>query len=87
MFRRSLMPTKKILISGAGIAGLGLARQLKKLNIPFKIIEKRTHLSTDGAGIALPANAVKALRYMGLGSNIDQHAHQVNNSPYAATIE
>ena len=82
MFRRSLMPTKKILISGAGIAGLGLARQLKKLNIPFKIIEKRTHLSTDGAGIALPANAVKALRYMGLGSNIDQHAHQVNKIIY-----
>lgn len=73
---------KKILISGAGIAGLGLARQLKKLNIPFEIIEKRTHLSTDGAGIALPANAVKALRYIGLGSNIDQQAHQVNKIIY-----
>jgi len=76
------MPTKKILISGAGIAGLGLARQLKKLHIPFKIIEKRTHLSTDGAGIALPANAVKALRYMGLGNNVDQHTHQVNKIIY-----
>jgi 2-polyprenyl-6-methoxyphenol hydroxylase-like FAD-dependent oxidoreductase len=77
------MSKNKILISGAGIAGLALARQLKKLNIPFKIIEKRSHLTTDGAGIALPANAVKALRYLGLGSHIDQHTHQVNKIIYA----
>ncbi len=76
------MLIKKILISGAGIAGLGFARQLKKLNIPFKLIEKRPNLSTDGAGIALPANAVKALRYIGLGSNIDKYAHQVNKIIY-----
>jgi len=74
--------TKKILIAGAGIAGLSLARQLKKFNIPFKIIEKRTHLSTDGAGIALPANAVMALRYIGLGNLIDQFTHQVNKIIY-----
>lgn len=85
MFRRTLMPTKKILISGAGIAGLGLARQFKRLNIPFKIIEKRTHLSTDGAGIALPANAVQALQYIGLGASIDQHSHQINKIIYTDT--
>lgn len=73
---------KKILICGAGIAGLALARQLKKLNVSFKIIEKRMHLSTEGAGIALPANAVQALRYMGLGDAIDQHAHQVTDVIY-----
>jgi 2-polyprenyl-6-methoxyphenol hydroxylase-like FAD-dependent oxidoreductase len=82
MFRESVMPIKKILISGAGIAGLALARQLGRLNIPFKLIEKRTSLSTDGAGIALPANAMKALRYVGLGSDVDQRAHQVNKIIY-----
>jgi 2-polyprenyl-6-methoxyphenol hydroxylase-like FAD-dependent oxidoreductase len=82
MFKRTFMPTKKILISGAGIAGLCLARQFKKLNIPFKLIEKRTHLLTDGAGIALPPNAVKALRYIGLGDNIDKYTHQVNKIIY-----
>lgn len=82
MFKRSFMPQKKILISGAGIAGLSLARQLKKLNIPFMIIEKRPYLSTEGAGIALPANAVQALRYIGLGNDIDQHTHQVNKIIY-----
>lgn len=74
MFRKSSKSIEKILISGAGIAGLSLARQLKKLNIPFKIIERRSHLITEGACIALPANAVKALRYLGLGDRIDQEA-------------
>lgn len=76
------MPVKKILIAGAGIAGLALARQFKKLNIPFEIIEKRTQLLTDGAGITLPPNALKALRYVGLGSDIDQCAHQINKIVY-----
>jgi 2-polyprenyl-6-methoxyphenol hydroxylase-like FAD-dependent oxidoreductase len=76
------MSSKKILISGAGIAGLGLARQLKKFNIPFKLIEKRPHLTTDGAGIALPANALKALQYIGLGDEIDSQTHQVNKIIY-----
>lgn len=85
MFREPHMKPKKILISGAGIAGLSLARQLKKLNIPFMIIEKRSRITTDGAGIALPANAVQALRYIGLGNNIDQNAHSVQKIIYTDT--
>ncbi|MBI3897581.1 MAG: NAD(P)-binding protein [Gammaproteobacteria bacterium] len=45
---------KKILIVGAGIAGLSLARQLEKFFIPFDLIEKRPALAAKGAGI-LPA--------------------------------
>lgn len=85
MFRESIIKHKKILISGAGIAGLALARQLKKLNIPFVIIEKRSHMTTDGAGIALPANAVQALRYIGLSSDIDLHGYQVQRIIYTDT--
>lgn len=73
---------KKILIVGAGIAGLSLARQLKKLNIPFMIIERRNSLSTEGAGIALPANAMQALRYLELDNKIEQHAYQVHKIIY-----
>lgn len=73
---------KKILICGAGIAGLALARQLEKLNISFKIIERRPELTTEGAGIALPFNAMKALRHMDLGDVIDQHSYQVNRVIY-----
>lgn len=82
MFRKPCESSKKILISGAGIAGLSLARQLKKLSIPFKLIEKKPSLFTEGAGIALPANAVKALRYIGLGEEIDRFTHVVNKIIY-----
>jgi 2-polyprenyl-6-methoxyphenol hydroxylase-like FAD-dependent oxidoreductase len=73
-----------ILISGAGIAGLSLARQLKKLGITYTIIEKRPNLDAIGAGIALPANATRALRYMGFVDEIDK-MHQVKKIIYART--
>ncbi len=75
-------PAKKILISGAGIAGLTMARQCKKLGLPFKLIEKKPQLITTGAGIALPANAMRALRYLELGHSIDQQAFQVKEIIY-----
>lgn len=77
-----LMSPKRILISGGGIAGLSLARQLKKMRIPYIMIEKRPRLLTEGAGIALPANAVRALRHVGLGGEIERHTHQVEKIIY-----
>lgn len=74
---------KNVLIVGAGIAGLSLARQFRKLDIPYKIIEKRSDINIQGFGIALPANAVKALRYLGLGNEIDTIAHRVDKIIYA----
>lgn len=76
---------KPILIVGAGIAGLALAQQLQKHAIPFTIIEKRMTLTNDGTGIALPANAVKALEYMGLGKELHQEAHQIKEIIYTNT--
>lgn len=74
----------KILISGAGIAGLSLARQLKKKGIAYTIIEKKASKDTTGTGIALPANAVRALRYMGLAESVDK-MHQVKEILYTRT--
>jgi len=71
-----------ILISGAGIAGLSLARQLKKLGISYTLIEKKANLDVAGMGIALPANAVRALRYMGLAESVDR-MHQVTDIIYS----
>lgn len=71
-----------ILISGAGIAGLSLARQLKKHGIAYTIIEKKSQLDTTGAGIALPANATRALRHMGLSEFVDK-LHQINRIIYS----
>ncbi len=78
MFKTSL----PILISGAGIAGLAFARQLKKAKIPFTLIEKRSQLTAEGTGIALPANAMRALRFLGLASAIERHAHPVDTIIY-----
>ncbi len=76
------MQTKRILISGAGIAGLSLARRCQQLDIPFKLIEKRAQIVTDGAGIALPANAMKALHHLNLYSSVKNAAHQVTEIIY-----
>lgn len=73
----------KVLIVGAGIVGLSLARQLQKFNIPYRIIEKKNDWMPERDGIALPANAVRALRYMGLGEELETCAHRVNKIIYA----
>jgi 2-polyprenyl-6-methoxyphenol hydroxylase-like FAD-dependent oxidoreductase len=53
-----------ILILGAGMAGLGVARALRIRDMPFDIID-RAHRET-GTGIFLPANAVRALDELGV---------------------
>jgi 2-polyprenyl-6-methoxyphenol hydroxylase-like FAD-dependent oxidoreductase len=71
-----------ILISGAGIAGLSLARQLEKYGIAYTLIEKKPTLQVTGTGIALPANAVSAMRYMGFSEAVD-NMHQVREIIYS----
>jgi len=73
----------RVLISGAGVAGLALARQLAAKAIPYTLVEKSMAHRTDGAGIALPANAVAALEYMGLKDEVLKHAHTVSEIIYA----
>lgn len=72
-----------ILICGAGIAGLACAQQCQRLHIPYRIIEKQSQLPQSSAGIALPANAIAALRFMGLGPAIEKHAYRVSKIIYA----
>ena len=77
------MSSPKILISGAGIAGLSLARLLLKAGIDFVIIEKRANDHSSGSGIALPFNAMIALRTLGLAEQVLGAAHQVHLVSYA----
>lgn len=68
-----------ILISGAGLAGICFARQLKKHGIAYTLIEKKSALDIVGTGIALPANAVRAQRYMCFSEAVDHlqcHHHR-----------
>lgn len=73
----------KVLIVGAGIAGLSIARLLEKQeHIDYTIIEKKDSMSTLGAGIALPFNALRALKNMDVFEQIMEHAHQVKEILY-----
>lgn len=76
------MKPHRILISGAGIAGLALARRLQQLGIEHVIVEKHHESNPSSSGIALPFNAIQALRKMGIAEKVLEAAHQVNEIFY-----
>ena len=82
LFGLPIMNTPRILISGAGIAGLSLAHCLEQQGIHYVIIEKHATSTHTSSGIALPFNAIQALRKMGLADKVLAVAHQVNDVTY-----
>lgn len=74
------MGKRKVLIVGAGIAGLSLANALQKYcpdQIHYQIVERQLKFTPQGAGIALPANAVAAFKQLSLDQKIMQQAFHV----------
>ena len=59
-----------VVIAGAGIGGLTLAVALRRRGVRVRVFERASHLAAAGAGIALPANGVKALQQLGLGAAV-----------------
>jgi 2-polyprenyl-6-methoxyphenol hydroxylase-like FAD-dependent oxidoreductase len=59
-----------VVIAGAGIGGLTLAVALRRRGVRVLVFERASHLAAAGAGIALPANGVKALQQLGLGAAV-----------------
>jgi FAD-dependent urate hydroxylase len=57
---------RRVLVVGAGIAGLATARALRPHGIECDVIERAQGWSHPGAGMYLPANAVRALSALGL---------------------
>lgn len=55
-----------MLVVGAGIAGLASARALGRKGIACDVVEREQSWGRDGTGIYLPANAIRALRHLGL---------------------
>ncbi len=72
----------KILIVGAGIAGLSLSRSFRKQGINHTIIDKENGPTNSGAGIALPFNAVRALQELGIAEDVLARSHRVNEINY-----
>lgn len=66
------MNNKKVLIAGAGIAGLTLAYWLKKYGFNPTLIEKHKSLRTEGYKLDIRGAAVDVVKRMGLYPVIDQ---------------
>jgi FAD-dependent urate hydroxylase len=60
----------RILVVGAGIAGLGAARALRQRGFAPNVVEQQSSWTHPGAGIYLPGNAARALRALGLESAV-----------------
>ncbi|MEU4098207.1 FAD-dependent monooxygenase [Streptomyces sp. NPDC026673] len=72
------MNKPRILIVGAGISGLALTKALVDLGFPVEVVERRSNEDPAlGTGIYLPANAVRALRAIGLEEDLATHAKPV----------
>lgn len=71
---------QKIIIIGAGIAGLTTGISLKKLGFKIKIYESNEQIKGIGAGIGLAANAMKALRYLELDQGISNFGTKLEAS-------
>jgi FAD-dependent urate hydroxylase len=64
----------RILIVGAGLAGLSLARALGETGFAPQVIEREAGWGVAGTGMYLPANGVRALRALGLEAAVAARA-------------
>ncbi len=63
---------ENVLIVGGGIAGLTLATALHRQGCKVELIERNTAWHDAGAGIAVQANGLRALRSLGLSEAIER---------------
>ena len=66
-----------VLVVGAGIAGLALARALDDAGIETEVVERMPEWPAGGAGLYLPANAVRALEQLGVGAALAERANPI----------
>ena len=64
----------RILVVGAGLAGLALARALGRAGFAPELIEREAGWEAAGTGMYLPANGVRALGVLGLGEAVAARA-------------
>jgi FAD-dependent urate hydroxylase len=68
------MAEARILVVGAGIAGLAAARTLAGAGFSAEVVERESTWREAGAGLYLPGNAARALRALGLERAVSETA-------------
>jgi len=69
----------RILVVGAGIAGLGAARALRQRGLAADVVEREPAWTHTGAGIYLPGNATRALRALGLDAAVAERGSLITH--------
>ena len=73
----------RVLVVGAGLAGLATARTLHRSGATVEVLERAAGPSTEGTGLYLPGNAVRALRDLGLEAEVTERAHRIERQRFA----
>ena len=71
------MKTHSFVILGGGIAGLTTAIALKKIGINAVVVEAASEIKPVGAGLALAANAMMALRKIGVADQVIREGQEL----------
>jgi len=67
----------RVLVVGAGIAGLSVATALAQCSIECELVERDRDWSTVGAGITLNPNGMRALGWLGLADGVEAAGHPI----------
>lgn len=74
--------SRDVIVVGAGLAGVALARRLFQAHIPCVALERRDVFSNDGFAVNLPGNAIAALNQMGLREPVSQMGRPTRRREY-----
>lgn len=68
----------RVLIAGAGIAGLAAAKAIRELGCEVSVVEQRQDFDGTGTGLFVPANGIRALAALGLPDAVTCRGHAIS---------
>ncbi|MEI7057531.1 FAD-dependent monooxygenase [Nocardioides sp. CCNWLW239] len=70
--------TQRVTIVGAGIGGLALAVELRRLGIEVEVYEAASDPHPTGDAVLLPANATRLIEHLGLGPALEKTSARID---------
>jgi 2-polyprenyl-6-methoxyphenol hydroxylase-like FAD-dependent oxidoreductase len=71
-----------VVIVGASVAGLALARMLQSADVPYLVLERRPAGAETGLAFNLPGNAIQALTQLGLREEVEASGRILHRREY-----